>query len=287
MAGYARQESRLQTGAHHPRLRLLRRKAKSDEAIRQYQEAIRLKPDNAGTHYNLGLRPRQQGQTGEAIRQFQEAIRLKPALFQAHLALAQNLPRLGRLKDAAFHLEEFLRTCPQENLEVPNSPIREQAVGVMNNLAWSLATRQPPQDRDGARAVRFGERACELTQYRQTIMVGTLAAAYAEAGRFAEAVTAAKTASTLAAQTADQALLARNQQLLELYREGRPYHEPAAPVHHRRSPPNYELARPATEWWLGAELAGFTSVFLFERYQIPSQLQVLSHYFLTARVNYF
>ena len=123
-----------------------------------------------------------------------------------------------------------MRTCPQENLEVPNSPIRHQAVGVMNNLAWSLATCQPAQDRDGARAVRFAERACEMTQYRQTIMVGTLAAAYAEAGRFAEAVTTAETASTLAAKTGDQTLLARNRQLLELYREGRPYREPATPV---------------------------------------------------------
>jgi len=38
---------------------------------------------------------------------------------------------------------------------------------------------------------------------------------------------------------------------------------------------------------VGLVLAEFTSVFLFERYQIPSQLQVISHYFLTARVNYF
>jgi hypothetical protein len=116
------------------------------------------------------------------------------------------------------------------NLEAPNSPVRELALGALNDLAWLLATRPQAEDRDGVRAVGFAERACELTQYRQTIMVGTLAAAYAEAGRFAEAVTTAERALTLATQAGDQALLAKNQQLLELYRTRRPYHEPAAPV---------------------------------------------------------
>ena len=58
-------------------------------------------------------------------------------------------------------------------------------------------------------------------------MVGTLAAAYAEAGRFPEAVATAEMACGLATQAGDQALLARNQQLLDLYRAGKPYHEPA------------------------------------------------------------
>ena len=49
-----------------------------DEAISQYEEAIRLKPDNANAHNNLGNALRRKGRTGEAIRHFQEALRLKP-----------------------------------------------------------------------------------------------------------------------------------------------------------------------------------------------------------------
>ena len=49
-----------------------------DDAIRQYQEALRLQPDDAKAHNNLGIAFYQQRRTGEAIRQFQEALRLKP-----------------------------------------------------------------------------------------------------------------------------------------------------------------------------------------------------------------
>ena len=104
----------------------------------------------------------------------------------------------------------------------------EQA-DVLNNLAWLLATCPAASPRNGPEAVRLAQQACELTRFRRTIMVGTLAAAYAEAGRFAEAVATAQKACALAAEEGDRALLARNQELLELYRASQPYHEPAAP----------------------------------------------------------
>jgi Flp pilus assembly protein TadD len=49
-----------------------------DEAISQFQEAIRLRPDNANAHNNLGVALYRKGRTGEAIRHFEEAVRLKP-----------------------------------------------------------------------------------------------------------------------------------------------------------------------------------------------------------------
>jgi tetratricopeptide (TPR) repeat protein len=216
--------------AHYNLGHALGQEGQIDEAIGHYREALRLKPDYALAHNNLGVALAGKGQIDEAISHYQEAIRLKPGFFQPHLALAQILPRVGRLQDAAIQMEEFLRTCPRANFEAPNSPVREAGLAALNDLAWLLATRPEAEERDGARAVGFAERACELTQYRQTIMVGTLAAAYAEAGRFAEAVTTAERASALATKAGDQALLAKNQQLLELYRAGRAYHEAAAPV---------------------------------------------------------
>jgi len=58
-------------------------------------------------------------------------------------------------------------------------------------------------------------------------LIGTLAAAYAETGRFAEAVERAQKARVLAAASGEHGLAARNDQLLELYRADRPYHQPA------------------------------------------------------------
>ena len=55
--------------------------------------AVRLRPDDANAHYNLGVAPDKQGQMDEAIRQFQEALRLKPSNAEAH---TDPVPLLGK-----------------------------------------------------------------------------------------------------------------------------------------------------------------------------------------------
>jgi tetratricopeptide (TPR) repeat protein len=99
---------------------------------------------------------------------------------------------------------------------------------VLNNLAWALATSPDDQLRNGAEAVRLAEHACVLTHYAQPWFVGTLAAAYAETGRFPEAVATAEKAVQLATDAGQAAVAAKNRQLLELYRAGKPYHEPVS-----------------------------------------------------------
>lgn len=96
---------------------------------------------------------------------------------------------------------------------------------VNNNLAWSLATNPDAAKRNGLLAVKLAEDACQRTQYRITIMIGTLAAAYAEAGRFDDAISAAQKAIALASQSGDRKLLEENQKLLTLYLNHQPYHE--------------------------------------------------------------
>ena len=100
---------------------------------------------------------------------------------------------------------------------------------ILNNQAWIFATSPEAKVRNGQLAVELAKRACELTRYQKTIYVGTLAAAYAEASQFAEAIATAEKACTLAEKSGEPNLLQRNQELLSLYRQHQPYHEPLKP----------------------------------------------------------
>ena len=100
---------------------------------------------------------------------------------------------------------------------------------VLNNQAWIFATSPEAKVRNGRLAVALAERACELTHYQKTIYVGTLAAAYAEASQFDEAMATAEKACTLAEKSGEPNLLQRNQELRALYRQHQPYHEPLKP----------------------------------------------------------
>ncbi len=98
--------------------------------------------------------------------------------------------------------------------------------GALNNLAWILSTSPDPACRDGTEAVRLAQKACDLTGHKRAEMLGTLAAAYAEAGRFPEAIAAGEKAGKLAAGDGNLGLKEKNDKLLALYREGKPYHGP-------------------------------------------------------------
>jgi tetratricopeptide (TPR) repeat protein len=90
----------------------LDRKSQTDEAIRQYQEAIRLKPDFASAHYNLGNALGEKGQTDEAIRQYQEAIRLAPDNAAIHDNLGSALLKKNQIDEAIRQYQEAIRLKP-------------------------------------------------------------------------------------------------------------------------------------------------------------------------------
>ena len=138
-------------------------------------------------HYGLGQALAKLGKPDEACAQFTEALRLAPQYPEARLQLAIVLAGQGKTTEAISHYR-LARNVP------PSAPDS----GVMNNLAWILAAGPSPELRNGAQAVKLAARACELDHDRQPMFIGTLAAAYAEAGRFDEAVAAAQKAHDLA-----------------------------------------------------------------------------------------
>ena len=200
--------------AHYNLGNALAAKGRFDEAIENYRKAIQIDPNYAVALDNLGVALAAKGQFDEAIENYYKAIQIIPHHPELFFHIGMTLDQSGRTREAVAQYRKALRLNP--NLAV-----------ALNNLAWVLAASPDDGLRNGAEAVRLAERACELTHYGAPFFIGTLAAAYAEAGRFPEAVTTAEKAEQLAAAAGLKDLAERNWQLLELYRANQPYHEAA------------------------------------------------------------
>ena len=212
----------------------------------QFAASLRYNPDNAAAHLNLAQTLTLLGQLAEAEPHFQAAIRLKPGNAEAHRQFARLLLRQGRNREALRHLQRAVcfqagndarielaglfyqaGDCPRAVIQYRKALAREtEAAEALNNLAWILATCGDAAVRDGPEAVRCAEHACQLTHFQQAGMVGTLAAAYAEAGRFPDAMATAETAIRLADDAGETQFAQVNRQLRLLYQSRRPYHAP-------------------------------------------------------------
>jgi protein O-mannosyl-transferase len=87
-------------------------KGQTDEAIRQFEESVRLKPDYAYSHYNLGIALDKQGQVDKALGQIQEALRLDPEYADAHYNLGVAFYQQGRTAEAIGQFRETIRLKP-------------------------------------------------------------------------------------------------------------------------------------------------------------------------------
>ena len=107
--------------------------------------------------------------------------------------------------------------------------INSNYVQTLNGLAWLLATCPQASLRDGNKAVELAQRANHLTGDGNPVLLGTLAAAYAEAGRFPEAVEAAQQALLFAESRGNTSLAQALRSQLKLYQAGSPFR--ARPTH--------------------------------------------------------
>jgi tetratricopeptide (TPR) repeat protein len=198
--------------AHYNLASVLAGLGRTGEAIEHYHRALQLKPDDAEAHHHLALALAAAGKIDEAIADCREALRLKPHFAAAHYALAKMLAGTGKISESIEHYQRLLQLVPD-------------AVEPLNNLAWLLATGEPAQRGDPARAVRLAQRARELGGEENPQCLDTLAAAYAAAGRFPDALITAQRALQLAASSGQTALVSNIQSRLALYGAGRPYRE--------------------------------------------------------------
>jgi tetratricopeptide (TPR) repeat protein len=202
-------------------------------------------PNRSDIHWRLGFALASEGKKREAVQQYQASLRIRPTS-NCSLLLAELLEQIGDRKGALTNCLAALALGPTPIDRAKAGEVlaalgrRAEAiheyrqalalvpdlVPALNNLAWILATDQEARNRNGTEAVQLAERACALTDYQTPVLIGTLAAAYAEAGRFKDAIATAQRARALARTTGQTIVAEKNREMLELYQSGRPCRQP-------------------------------------------------------------
>jgi tetratricopeptide (TPR) repeat protein len=176
-----------------------------DKAIFHDRKALELRPNYTGAHNGLGRALFEKGDVDEAIEQWQKTLSISPDDPDAHTALGDAMLRKQRIGDAIAHYERSLQIAPE-------------SAPTLNALAWVLAVSADVRFRNGARAVELARRADGLAQGKDPILARTLAAAYAESGRFNDAIAAAERARAVAIRQGDSPLAEDLRMEIDLYR---------------------------------------------------------------------
>jgi tetratricopeptide (TPR) repeat protein len=184
-------------------------KGQLDGAISHYRTALELRPDYHEVHEKLAGVLWRRGDIDQAILHWQKALELRPDDPNLHASIATAYTRQRRFADAISHYERSLAAAPD-------------AVVTLNNFALVLATASAADARDGARAIELASRAEKLSNGENATAIRTLAAAYAETGRFEEAIHAAERARDIAAAQGDTTFVNEVALETDLYRVNLP-----------------------------------------------------------------
>ncbi len=231
--------------AHHNLGLALYRLGQYDDSVSELSRAIELQPDYAEGFQNYGAALLKVGRFEAARDSFQQAVRRQPKMADGWSGLGNADVRLGRFAEALADYERAAHIDPTRGEDRrqlaallfqagrPDEAVRElrdaarvcpEAVPLLNDLAWTLATQRDARLRDGAEAVRVAEKACSLTSYREARVLDTLAAAYAESGAFDQAAATARLALEQA-NPKDAKLSEAIRTRLALYESRKPYRE--------------------------------------------------------------
>ena len=184
------------------------------------------KTDAAVQHYQTSLQILPTAKTYAAFARLMETNGLAEAALTNYLGLLQLNPNAATIAKVGGLLSNLGRTGEANSFYRTTLIAFPNLAPELNNLAWQFVTDPDATNRNGTEAVRLAQIACALTEHQIPVLVGTLAAAYAEAGRFKEAIETAQQARALAEAAGQPEVAEKNRQLLELYRSGRPCREP-------------------------------------------------------------
>ena len=189
-------------------------KGQLDDAISNLQAAIDVRPENAPAHDNLAKALLRKGQVVEAMVHYRKFLEIEPENVEARNTLGTALIQQGHVKEAIDQWQDALAIQPENG-------------NAASNLAWVFATCPEDSIRDGSRAAELGEKALRISGGKIPMIYKVLAAAYAESGRFADAIETAQRGAELATNQGNPALAAELESNIALYRSGRPLRDPS------------------------------------------------------------
>jgi tetratricopeptide (TPR) repeat protein len=177
-------------------------------AASDLQDLLRSDPKNVEWRMRLAAVYAADKRPRKAIEVYTEILQDSPGNVAALRGRADALLSIGKQLDALQDYQNALSQDPKHS-------------GVLNNLAWLLATSPDANIRDGQRSIALGTKACEETGYKEPHILSTLAAGYAEAGDFESAIKW----STKAVDLGEGEMKEQLQKELESYKQGKPWRE--------------------------------------------------------------
>jgi tetratricopeptide (TPR) repeat protein len=205
------QEDARSPDAHAAMAALLQRQGRTPEALQHFEEAANLRPD-ANAWFNLASALLQAGQAPKAVECLQRALAADAAHAESHFLIGVIAAGGGSRAQAIEHYNAALNANPNH---LPS----------LHNLGWLLATASEDSLRDGAKAVKLLQHALNLPGGSTVHLMHALAAAYAETGRFAEALETARQALSMASTPPLAPLAQQIEAEQRIYATGVPWRE--------------------------------------------------------------
>ncbi len=174
-----------------------------------WSHALACTGDNFLAHNNLGIALQQAGRLDEAIPHYQEALRINPSSSETYTNLGLAYKQKGQFAAAIDLYQKALELTPDD-------------AATCGNLALLLAAANTPSLRNGAKAEELAKKANQLTGSANPVLLVTLAAAYAEQGRFSEAIETDNIALQKATSNGQSELATLLRRHLALYQAGHP-----------------------------------------------------------------